>query len=359
MFTIKTDINQFKTKTGKKSKKYKVLLNAGGGCFGYIITYLMSHLEEDIYKKIDVAAGTSIGGILTLLYAVNSDYKWINQLFEIGCPKIFNKRIFGGISGPYYDNKELSNFIDNIVCTYKLSDINRINNKDLHIIIPTLDYTLTQPRVFDNINLNPKLDMELKTIALATSAAPTYFPAIEYIWKLMDDNPEDALQRPINEQIYMLTQQALIYQEEQKKNISEIIAGRKSVLIDGGVLENIPVVTTYTTLRSKLGIEAKDIDMFVIGTGDDYTSNKCTVNQMNKWNLIDWLTKFLIPYVTESNELMSVYWGSLFGFNSFCYYNPLKVSGDLDDAKILPTLKKQCDTIVEDFKSEIYKFLEK
>ena len=39
MFTIKTDINQFKTKTSKKGKKYKVLLNAGGGCFGYIITY--------------------------------------------------------------------------------------------------------------------------------------------------------------------------------------------------------------------------------------------------------------------------------------------------------------------------------
>ena len=59
-------------------KKYKVLLNAGGGCFGYIITYLMSQLKEDVYKHIDVAAGTSIGGILTLLYAVNSDYKYIN-----------------------------------------------------------------------------------------------------------------------------------------------------------------------------------------------------------------------------------------------------------------------------------------
>lgn len=80
---------------------------------------------------------------------------------------------------------------------------------------------------------------------------------------------------------------------------------------------------------------------------------------MNKWSLVEWLTKFLIPYVTESNELMSVYWGSLFGFNSFCYYNPLKVKGKLDDAAQLPTLKKQCDEIVDDFKSELYEFLEK
>lgn len=54
MFTLKTEIGQFKKKTGKRNKKYKVLLNAGGGAFGYVITYLMSHLEEDIYKKIDV-----------------------------------------------------------------------------------------------------------------------------------------------------------------------------------------------------------------------------------------------------------------------------------------------------------------
>ena len=33
MFTIKTDITQFKKKEGKKNKKYKVLLNAGGRMF--------------------------------------------------------------------------------------------------------------------------------------------------------------------------------------------------------------------------------------------------------------------------------------------------------------------------------------
>ena len=49
-------------------------------------------------------------GILTLLYSVNSDYQWINHLFEVGCPKIFKKRTFGGLLGPYYDNKELGKF---------------------------------------------------------------------------------------------------------------------------------------------------------------------------------------------------------------------------------------------------------
>lgn len=167
-------------------------------------------------------------------------------------------------AGPYYDNKELGNFIKNIVGEYKLSDINKINEKELHTIVPTLDYTLVQPRVFDNINLNPKLDIDLLTIALMTSAAPTYFPALDYYWKLDENDFAEMLNRPVNEQIFMLTQQAILHQEAQKTKLQEMAAARKSVIIDGGVLENIPVVTTYTTLRSKLGIEAKDIDMFII-----------------------------------------------------------------------------------------------
>ena len=62
----------------KNNKRYKIIINAGGGLFGYVITYLMSHLDFDLYSKIDVVSGSSIGGILSLLYAVNSDYKYIN-----------------------------------------------------------------------------------------------------------------------------------------------------------------------------------------------------------------------------------------------------------------------------------------
>ena len=51
--------------------------------------------------------------------------------------------------------------------------------------------------------------------------------------------------------------------------------------------------------------------------------------------------------------------GSLFGFNSFCYFNPLKVSGSLDDIHQLPELKQKCDVIKDDFKKEIYNFLNK
>lgn len=41
MFTLKTEIGQFKKNTDKKNKKYKVLLNAGGRCF-WICDYIFN-----------------------------------------------------------------------------------------------------------------------------------------------------------------------------------------------------------------------------------------------------------------------------------------------------------------------------
>ena len=284
-----------------------------------------------------------LDGILTLIYSVNSNYKYINQLFEKSIDKIFKKKLLGGIIGSKYRNKELKKFIYEIVEDKKLSDI-----KQNKIIIPTLDFNLNQPRIFDNINLDQRLDVPLWYIALATAAAPTYFPAIEYTWKILQKlSLAELNKKPINEQIYLLTK------EMMDKKIS------KSVLIDGGVIQNIPVITTYTSLRSELGIKPENIDMFIIGTGEDLSSKNITTKEVNNWTCFDWLTNFLIPYVTESNETTSIYWGSQMGFNSFCYFNPLKVSGNLDNINVIPNLKNQCEQITQNFKQELFQFLER
>ena len=358
MFTIKTNISDFKKQTS--GKRVKVLLNAGGGCFGYIIAKFMSSLDFDLYSKVDVVGGTSIGGILAIFYSVFNDYKEVKEVFGEATKKIFRKRALGGLRGPMYCNEELKKFIQKFVGDYKLSDINKINERELHLIIPTLDFNLTQPRVFENINLDPQLDLQLWKIALATAAAPTFFPAQEYQWRINNISKEQLKNRPVNEKIYLLTKQMLEYQDKQRLAYQDInYKETRSTLIDGGVIENIPVITTYTALRSQLGLEPKDIDMFVIGTGNDQELNNVTVKDIDKWSYIDWLTKFLIPYVTCSNELTSVYWGAQMGFNSFCYYNPLKVKGSMDDPKIVPTLDIQCEEYVDDFKKEIDQFLNK
>jgi hypothetical protein len=53
------------------------------------------------------------------------------------------------------------------------------------------------------------------------------------MWKLQEGTIQEALSRPVNEQIYLLTQQALSYQDEQRARLQDAVNNRKSVLIDG------------------------------------------------------------------------------------------------------------------------------
>lgn len=354
MHNIYTKASDFPKYQGKR---LKVVLNAGGGLFGYVITYLMSHLDFDLYSKIDVAAGTSIGGIITLLYAVNSDYKYINQLFKRHGADCFTKRsIFGSLNPPTYDSEYLKQFIQKVLGDYKLRDIKQKLNSDLKVIIPTLDLTLTAPRIFSNIiqsqHENDVLNTKLTDVGLMTAAAPTYFKALPFEW---------------NQTLLELIKDTKKYQYDQRYLLAEQAIKRlkrcpkckfESAIVDGGVIENIPVLSTYTTLRSRLGVKVEDIDMLVIGTGDDMNPNENFItDKVNKWNLIDWLTKFIIKYVTQSNELISANFGPQMGFHSFRFFNPLDVTGDMDDPKILEPLEKQCDNHIEAFKQTIKDFL--
>ena len=47
------------------------------------------------------------------------------------------------------------------------------------------------------------------------------------------------------------------------------------------------------------------------------------------------------------------------GFHSFCYYNPIKVKGAMDDPKIVTKLDIDTEEYVDDFKKEIDEFLNK
>ena len=54
MFSISSNIEDFPKQLSKR--RLKVLVNSGGGLFGYVITNFMSYLDEDIRGKIDVLA---------------------------------------------------------------------------------------------------------------------------------------------------------------------------------------------------------------------------------------------------------------------------------------------------------------
>ena len=212
-----------------------------------------------------------------------------------------------------------------------------------------MDFTLTLPRIFENINLTEETDIPLVDLGLFTSAAPTYFGAHNFPWKLIEKyNPENV---PVKERTVLLK----AFEKEMLLNNRK--HRKESTVLDGGILENIPIVSTYTTLHNELGVEPKDIDMFVIGTGNFTSADDWTADEVNKWTILDYALKMLVPYLTSSNEQMSVFWGLQMGFNSFTYFNPVDASGEMDDPKILPDLKKQCEAYKDEFITEINNFL--
>lgn len=154
--------------------------------------------------------------------------------------------------------------------------------------------------------------MDLWKIARATSAAPLYFP-------------------PYSE----------------------------NILIDGGILENIPIITTATMIKRYLNISHTELDVFVIGTGKKDIDMSKTIKQVNKYTHLDWAKKLLPIITTGGNEMMSNFWGQYIGFHSFNMFNPIIIDGKMDDAEVIKSgrLEDKCDIYLSKFKKEWNKFI--
>ena len=340
MFSVKSSKNDFPKRSGKK---FKVIINSGGGVFGYIISNFMSYLDFDLYSKVDLIAGTSIGGILTLAYSLQSNYQWVNKLFKLAAPKIFENGKSILFSTYKYDNRNLKKFLSELYGTKKFSELNN------HTLITTTDFTLRTLRIFENINLKEEQDLPLVDLALYTSAAPTFFKAHKYPWKMID---YDVNSIPMNEKFLL---NIALNSSEDKEDLKK----NSSVLFDGGVLENMPIMSAYSTLHTEFGVNPEDIDMFVFGAGNRTNEKKYSVASVNSWGVLDILRNFIIPYVVESNVQTSLYWGTQMGFNSFTYYNPIEIEGKLDNLEILPKIEKQCLEHKDEFLNEIKTFVNK
>ena len=238
MFSISSGRGDFPSPT---RKRMKVIINQGGGVFGYIITNFMSYLDFDLYGKVDVVAGTSVGGILALAYCVSQDYAGLNRLFRAASRRIFSDRRLLLFSSCRYGDRDLRAFLQELFGDRTLSDV-----RGVYALVTATDYTLKMPRVFDNINLTEEDDISLVDLGLYTSAAPTFFPARRHVWR-------GGKAAALNERLLAA---------KAAKASAGGLSG--SVIMDGGILENIPIISTYTTLRSELGARPEDLDVFVI-----------------------------------------------------------------------------------------------
>jgi len=174
-------------------KTFKILSIDGGGIKGLYSATILKEFEQKFNCQIsdyfDMICGTSTGGLIALALALKIPAKEICDFYEIEGPKIFpnsttinffGKRISRRfmlqlVKGGKYSDKPLKKALENIFKESKIEDSNNL------LCIPS--YTITEARPFifkyDHTVLDRDNGALMVDVALATSAAPTYFPMAE------------------------------------------------------------------------------------------------------------------------------------------------------------------------------------
>lgn len=214
---------------------FQILSLSGGGFLGLYTICIIEKIEEQlgfpIARCFDLLAGTSIGGIIALGLAAERPARQIREAFEKNGTRIFSdrpvpqgsirKKLDTGrfLLKPKYSAAALKDTIDSIVGeNTKIGDLLRPT------IIPTVNVTKGEPQVFKTPHHSSfKRDLHLKAteVALATSAAPTYFPLAK-----------------INDELF----------------------------VDGGVYANAPDLAALHEAEYFFGKATVDVEMLSIGT---------------------------------------------------------------------------------------------
>lgn len=160
--------------------RFQVLALSGGGFRGLYTAKILADLEKQIdapiASRFDLVAGTSIGGILALALAMEIPAQRMVDLFTDHGEEIFKRRLslFGIIRAPYSSEPLKRLLMDtNLFGEMTVGDC-------LHpVVVPAINYSSGKPQLFKTPHHpNFRIDHEFKLVdvALATSAAPAYFP---------------------------------------------------------------------------------------------------------------------------------------------------------------------------------------
>lgn len=172
----------------RDEETFKILSVDGGGIKGLYSAVILADFEEKYGKlsnHFDLICGTSTGGIIALALAAGIPAKEIVKMYSIEGPIIFpyrNKLLFSlhkvkqGILTSKYKETHLKSALE------KVFGNKRIGECETNVLIPTSNITTGQPFIIKNNHTEGLMRDDkhlLVDVALATTAAPTYFPIQE------------------------------------------------------------------------------------------------------------------------------------------------------------------------------------
>jgi hypothetical protein len=172
-------------------RPFRILSLAGGGYLGLYTACVLAELEEmagePLGRRFDLIAGTSVGGLLAIALAFEMPMALLRDLFVQHGTEIFSGRglarstvgklrdLTRSVLGPKYDGEALRHVLVEQLGRATLGDA-------LHpVVIPATNISISQTKVFKTPHAPGSRGDEKRhavSVAMATSAAPAYFPAV-------------------------------------------------------------------------------------------------------------------------------------------------------------------------------------
>lgn len=167
---------------------FKILSIDGGGIKGLYSAIILKKIQDEfcegnhISEYFDMICGTSTGGIIALGLTTKTDLSLIIDLYENKGKEIFPSsgkfaKIKQACFRGKYLNKNLKKYLSKILEETTLGEANNL------LCIPSYNIILDRPKIWKyphkEGSFSSDRNVKMVDVALATSAAPTYFPVHE------------------------------------------------------------------------------------------------------------------------------------------------------------------------------------
>ncbi|MDN7244707.1 patatin-like phospholipase family protein [Planococcus shenhongbingii] len=253
----------------------KILSIDGGGVRGIIPAIVLAEIERRTRKPIcelfDLIAGTSAGGILALGLVVPEEgdaisriprytAKTLAKLFKNDAHIIFDKSILFRIPGGRYVYRRYPDDGMEFVLEKYFKDA-MISESLTDVLIPSYEIQLRSPAFFKSAKVKSEqptqMDVLMRDVARATSAAPTYFTP------------------------------------ERIETLPEL------AFIDGGVYANNPAMCAYAEAKA---IFQEETDFLVVSLGTGEANAPIPYEEAVHWGHIGWSRRMLNIIMDGSSD---------------------------------------------------------
>jgi predicted acylesterase/phospholipase RssA len=244
----------------------RVLSIDGGGFLGLatasFVAGIEAHTKARFHDAFDLFCGTSTGAIIALGLAHGLSGQDLVDLYRRLGPTVFRRRTGLGLFAPKYRNEALARALEDTFGDRTLTDLLTAGKRAL---ITAFCVSSGTPRIFKTDH-SPRLTLHgkyrLRDIALASAAAPIFFPLVELT------NPESQV---------------------------------TEVFCDGGVVANHPALLGFAEAVHEVAAPASHVSILSLSTPREHLGEQIPSHKLKR-GLFQW-RRTLASVLIDSNSV--------------------------------------------------------